>query len=93
MYPGGEPFRRHYNRSGYFNKFNRNKLDIALDLTHSEGRELFLRLVEQSTSFWRTTARVMRNFDLEYPVLKKANRASSWCPSPALARPGRTATT
>ena len=74
MYPGGDPFRRHYNRSGYFNKFNRNKLGIALDLTHSEGRELFLRLVEQSDVVLENNSpRVMRNFDLEYPVLKRAN--------------------
>ena len=73
-YPGADPFRRHYNRSAYFNKFNRNKLDVAIDLTHSEGRELFLRLVEQSDVVLENNSpRVMRNFDLEYPVLKKAN--------------------
>ena len=76
MYPGADPFRRHYNRSGYFNKFNRNKLGIALDLTHSEGRELFLRLVEQSDVVLENNSpRVMRNFDLEYPVLKKGEPA------------------
>ena len=73
-YPGADPFRRHYNRSAYFNKLNRNKLAIALDLTNSEGRELFLRLVEQSDVVLENNSpRVMRNFDLEYPVLKKAN--------------------
>ena len=73
-YPGADPFRRHYNRSAYFNKFNRNKLGIALDLTHADGRELFLRLVEQSDVVLENNSpRVMRNFDLEYPVLKKAN--------------------
>ena len=73
-YPGADPFRRHYNRSAYFNKFNRNKLAIALDLTHSDGRDLLLRLVEQSDVVLENNSpRVMRNFDLEYPVLKKAN--------------------
>ena len=73
-YPGGDPFRYHYNRSGYFNKFNRNKYGVALDLRDANAREVFLRLVAESDVVLENNSpRVMRNFDLEYPVLREAN--------------------
>ena len=33
---------RHFNRSGYFNKLNRNKRAICLDVSRPEGREVLL---------------------------------------------------
>ena len=73
-YPGGDPFKHHYNRSGYFNKMNRNKYGVTLDLQDAEGRQLFLRLVaEADVVLENNSPRVMRNFDLEYPVLRQAN--------------------
>jgi crotonobetainyl-CoA:carnitine CoA-transferase CaiB-like acyl-CoA transferase len=33
--------------AGFFTCFNRNKKSLAIDLKHDQGRELFLRLVEQ----------------------------------------------
>ena len=73
-YPGGDPFRYHYNRSGYFNKFNRNKYAITLDLRDADCRAMFLRLVAESDVVLENNSpRVMRNFDLEYPALREAN--------------------
>src|SRR5690606_32947410 len=45
-YVGNDPGKYHYNRSGYFNKLNRNKEGICLDLAKPEGKEVFLKLVE-----------------------------------------------
>ena len=73
-YPGGDPFRHHYNRAAYFNKMNRNKLGITLNLDDESGRELFLRLVAESDVVLENNSpRVMRNFNLQYPVLSEVN--------------------
>ena len=73
-YPGGDPFKHHYNRAAYFNKLNRNKLGITLNLNDEAGRELFLRLVAESDVVLENNSpRVMRNFDLQYPVLREVN--------------------
>ena len=75
-YPGGDPFKHHHNRSAYFNKLNRNKYGTTIDLGDPDGRELFLRLVAESDVVLENNSpRVMRNFDLEYPVLREANPA------------------
>lgn len=47
-YPDDEPGERPYNRHGYFNERNRNKLGICLDLRHPRGRRAFLRLAAVS---------------------------------------------
>ena len=73
-YPGADPFRHHYNRAAYFNKLNRNKLAVTLDLNDPEGRALFLQLVAESDVVLENNSpRVMRNFDLQYPVLRQTN--------------------
>lgn len=38
--PGEEP----WNRSGYFNKYNRNKLGMCMNILQPEGREVFMEL-------------------------------------------------
>src|SRR3990167_8320913 len=71
-YPGGEPGERPWNRYGSFNQLNRNKLSITLDLQRSEGREIFLRLVQISDIVIDCfSATVMEDF-LDYERLKKA---------------------
>lgn len=72
-YAGGDGRTRPYNRSGYFNKLNRNKLGIALDLSLPAGRDAFLRLVERAdVVIENNSARVLSNLDLTYDVLRQA---------------------
>jgi crotonobetainyl-CoA:carnitine CoA-transferase CaiB-like acyl-CoA transferase len=72
-YAGGDGRTRPYNRSGYFNKLNRNKLGVALDLSLPAGRELFLRLVERAdVVIENNSARVLANLNLTYEVLRQA---------------------
>jgi crotonobetainyl-CoA:carnitine CoA-transferase CaiB-like acyl-CoA transferase len=73
-YPGKEPGKYHWNRSGYFNEMNRNKRDVSLNLATSRGRELFLRLVQQADALVENnSARVMPNLGLGYPELAAVN--------------------
>ena len=73
-YPGGDPFRHHYNRAAYFNKLNRNKRAITLNLFDADARDIFLRLVAESDVVLENNSpRVMRNFGLEYSTLSEAN--------------------
>ena len=73
-YAGDQPVRYFYNRSAYFNKLNRNKYGVTLHLSSPRGRELFLRMVKEADVVLENNSpRVMRNFDLEYPVMKEVN--------------------
>ncbi|MBM4406331.1 MAG: CoA transferase [Chloroflexi bacterium] len=65
---------RPYNRSGYFNKLNRNKFDVSLDLSTPRGKELFKELVKQSdVVIENNSARVMKGLGLDYAVLSRVN--------------------
>ncbi len=73
-YPGAEPGKYHWNRSGYFNEMNRNKRDVSLNLATPRGRELFLRLVEQAdVVVENNSARVLPNLGLGYAELAAVN--------------------
>ncbi|MCY4654738.1 MAG: CoA transferase, partial [Dehalococcoidia bacterium] len=73
-YPGGDPFRHHYNRAAYFNKLNRNKHAITLNLFDADAKDIFLSLVAESDVVLENNSpRVMRNFGLEYSALREAN--------------------
>ena len=77
---GGEQWMRPYNRSGYFNYFNRNKRDLVLDLSTEQGRELFLRMVEQSdVVLENNSARVFPNLGLDYETLRARNPRIIMC--------------
>jgi crotonobetainyl-CoA:carnitine CoA-transferase CaiB-like acyl-CoA transferase len=68
---GGDPRSRPYNRSGYFNKHNRNKLGITLDLSVAAGREQFLRLLARTdVVIENNSARVLPNLGLGYEALR-----------------------
>lgn len=72
--PGGEAWETFYNRSGYFNLFNRNKRDLCLDLGTGPGRELFLRLVEDAdVVIENNSARVFPQLGLDYATLAARN--------------------
>jgi crotonobetainyl-CoA:carnitine CoA-transferase CaiB-like acyl-CoA transferase len=71
---GAEPGKYHYNRSGYFNKMNRNKFGISLDVSRPKGREVFLRLIRWADVFIENNSpRVVRNLNITYDVLKEVN--------------------
>ncbi len=57
---------------GYYNTWNRNKLGITLNLNKPQGIELAKRLVGISDAVVENfTPRVMANWGLDYPSLKK----------------------
>jgi len=73
-FPDGDTGERSYNRFAYYNEVNRNKYAITLDLTKPLGVDVFLRLVRISDVVVENFApRVMKNFGLDYPVLKETN--------------------
>jgi crotonobetainyl-CoA:carnitine CoA-transferase CaiB-like acyl-CoA transferase len=47
VFPNAEPGARWWNRMGVWNKINRNKRDVGLDLKADEGRDVLARLVER----------------------------------------------
>jgi crotonobetainyl-CoA:carnitine CoA-transferase CaiB-like acyl-CoA transferase len=56
------------------NSVNSDKLGITLDLTNPRGVDIFKRLVKISDVVAENyTVRVMKNFGLDYPVLKEVN--------------------
>lgn len=73
-YAGNEPGKYPYNRSGYFNKMNRNKLGISLDVSKPKGKEVFLRLIRWADVFVENNSpRVVRNLGISYDALKEVN--------------------
>jgi len=62
------------NVSPGFNLENHSKLGLTLDLSTADGREILLKLVKISDVLVENYApRVMKNFNLEYPVIREAN--------------------
>ncbi len=77
---GREAWTTPYNRSGYFNLFNRNKRDLVMDLSTPQGRELFLRLVEDAdVVVENNSARVFPQFGLDYATLAARNPRIVMC--------------
>jgi len=71
-YPENEPGDDSYNRGGWFHWLNSNKQSITLYLDHPKGVEVFKRLVKVSDVVLENfSPRVMRNFGLDYKVLKE----------------------
>ena len=63
-----------WERSPSWNSVNTDKLGITLDLTRSSGVEIFKKLVKISDIVAENfSPRVMKNFGLDYPVLKEVN--------------------
>jgi crotonobetainyl-CoA:carnitine CoA-transferase CaiB-like acyl-CoA transferase len=61
-----------WNDGGMYHEANRNKLGVALDLNTDRGKDLFKELVSVSDVVAQNfPPRVMRNFGLDYPNLKK----------------------
>lgn len=63
-------------RTALFDKLNRNKRSIALDLKSEEGRAVFLELVARSDVVLENfSARIMPSLGLGYEVLRAANES------------------
>ncbi len=70
-YPDDEPGPRPYNRHGYFNERNRNKLGVAIDAADPRGREVLLDLAAVSDVVLDNfAAGVMERLGLGYERLR-----------------------
>jgi len=68
------PADKSWERAPLFNAVNVDKLDITLDLSRPRGAEIFKQLVKMSDVVVENyTPRVMKNFGLDYPVLREVN--------------------
>lgn len=68
--PGDEP----WNRQGFFNKINRNKRSLALDMKTGGGREVFERLVERSDVVLANfSPRALRSLNVDHASLSAIN--------------------
>lgn len=77
---GNQMWARPYNRAGYFNLLNRNKRDLVMDMASPEGRELFLKLVDDADIVLENnSARVFEQFRLGYGVLSERNPRIIMC--------------
>jgi len=76
--PGGDGYRRlHGRQSNDYNWYltSRNKRDICLDLTQSEGRMALHRLIDDAdVLILNFTAEQIQKFELDFEALSKRNR-------------------
>ena len=80
VYTGNDLWPDFFHRSAYFNKLNRNKRAIALDLSKPRGREIFLELVRRAdVVLENNAARVMGQLGLAHDVLAAANPGIIMC--------------
>jgi crotonobetainyl-CoA:carnitine CoA-transferase CaiB-like acyl-CoA transferase len=80
IYPVEDLWPDFFHRSGYFNKLNRNKRAIALDLSKPRGREVFLELVGKADAVLENNAaRVMAQLGLAYEDLRAVNPGIIMC--------------
>lgn len=74
LYPQGKAGDRPWNRQGMFNKFNRNKRAITLQLDTPTGKDVFERLVQQADVVLENySPRVMPQLGLGYERLSELN--------------------
>ena len=70
----------HYHRAGYFNKLNRNKRAICLNLATDEGRAILFELVKRADGLIENNAaRVMTQLGIGYDVLSEVNPGLVMC--------------
>jgi crotonobetainyl-CoA:carnitine CoA-transferase CaiB-like acyl-CoA transferase len=89
MFPENDPGQSPWNRSSMINDFARNKLGMTLELNTDEGLEIFKRLVKVSDIVLENfSPRVMANFGLDYPDLKRINPGIIMCRMPGFGLTG-----
>ena len=73
-YPGNQPGEDPWNRNASFNKLNRNKLGVAIDIATPEGREIMLGLAAVSDVVIENySPRVMGNLGIGFDSLRERN--------------------
>jgi crotonobetainyl-CoA:carnitine CoA-transferase CaiB-like acyl-CoA transferase len=71
IFTGGDPGDRPWNRNGLFNKLNRNKRSVSIDLKTQRGREIVLQLVaECDVLIENFSARALPSLGLDYEALR-----------------------
>lgn len=66
--------RQPHHRAMYFNEMNRNKRDVAIDISTEDGKEIVFDLVRRSDVLIENySARVMPNFGLGWEQLREVN--------------------
>ena len=74
IFPDAEPGEQPWNRSGAFNKMNRNKRSLCIDLKLPGGREVFDRLVATSDVVLNNySPRGVRSLGIDYESLAAIN--------------------
>lgn len=74
IHPNDDPGDHPWNRSAPFNTLNRNKYGITLDLTHPEGKAIFLELAKTSDVVANNfRLGVMERFGLGYEEISRVN--------------------
>jgi len=78
-----------WNREARLNELANSKRSVALNLTHEEGRAVFLDLVEHADVVLENySPRVMGNFGLEWDVLSERNPQIIYVAMPAFGKSG-----
>jgi crotonobetainyl-CoA:carnitine CoA-transferase CaiB-like acyl-CoA transferase len=74
IYPDADPGEQPWNRQGMFNKMNRNKKSLCIDLKMPGGREVFERLVAKSDIVINNySPRGVRSLGIDYQSLAAIN--------------------
>jgi crotonobetainyl-CoA:carnitine CoA-transferase CaiB-like acyl-CoA transferase len=88
-YPDSEPGERPYNRYALANTQNLNKLDLALNLKHPQGKEIFKRLVATADLVVENfSAGALARLGLDYPALREINPSIILVSLPSFGRSG-----
>jgi len=78
-----------WDKSPYFNHYNRNKYGVSLDLSKERGRDLFLRLVEDADVVIENfRSEVMENLGFSWETLRERNEGLIMVSMPAHGRTG-----
>ena len=74
VYPDADPGEQPWNRQGLYNKMNRNKKSLCIDLKTPGGREVFDRLVAKSDVVLNNySPRGVRSLGIDYDSLSAIN--------------------
>jgi crotonobetainyl-CoA:carnitine CoA-transferase CaiB-like acyl-CoA transferase len=74
IFPDADPGAEPWNRQGVYNKMNRNKRSLAIDLKAPEGWDVFRRLVARSDIVLNNySPRGVRSLGIDYDTLREMN--------------------